>query len=360
MKIIKFLFLSFMLVFSALNAAEFSKAASGEPVFMQDGDQKEFCPICGMPLAKHYKTTHAAKLENGKDRHYCSIRCLVYENEESPVDLTTVKTIDAKTQKIIDANSAFYVIGSSAPTTMTKVSKYAFENENDAKEFINEFGGKMGKFEDVLELEKKDFAKSKLKKQKEVYPKSKAIYEKNCTPLDPMKFDNITDLRNELKKVCKFDDEKELKSVSFYLWEVVRLQINVNKDDKCPVCGMFVAPHKQWASKIVYDDDKYYAFDGVKDMMKFYLEPQKYGGDANKTIKQIQVSDYYSLTLTDAKTAFFVVGSDVLGPMGNELIPFKNEQNAKNFSLDHKGVQIYKFDEITTKILCELDGKKCE
>ncbi|MCI6988538.1 MAG: nitrous oxide reductase accessory protein NosL [Campylobacter sp.] len=360
MKIVKFLLLSLMLAFMPLSATEFNKAASGEPVFMQDGDQKEFCPICGMPLNKHYKTTHAATLKNGKDRHYCSIRCLVYENEENPVDLTTVKTIDAKTEKIIDANSAFYVVGSKAPTTMTKVSKYAFENEDDAREFMGEFGGEIAKFEDVLALEESDFAKSKLKKQKEIYPKGRSFYEKNCTPLNPQNFENIKALRNKLKKTCKFSDEKELSAPALYLWEVVRMQMSINENDKCPVCGMFVAPHKQWASKIIYENNEYKVFDGVKDMMKFYLEPQKYGGDKNTKIKQIQVNDYYLLTITDAKTAFFVAGSDVLGPMGNELIPFKDEKNAKIFSLDHKGVKIYKFDEINVKLLCELDGKKCE
>ena len=42
-----------------------------------------------------------------------------------------------------------------------------------------------------------------------------------------------------------------------------------------------------------------------------------------------------------------VVGSNVMGPMGNELIPFKDETSAKDFSKDHVGKKILKFEEIT-------------
>ncbi|MFA6756407.1 MAG: nitrous oxide reductase accessory protein NosL, partial [Sulfurospirillaceae bacterium] len=66
-------------------------------------------------------------------------------------------------------------------------------------------------------------------------------------------------------------------------------------------------------------------------------------------------TDYYTLEALEAKDAFYVVGSDVYGPMGNELIPFSKEANAKTFRDDHKGKQIVSFDEITPELVKTLD-----
>ena len=136
--------------------------------------------------------------------------------------------------------------------------------------------------------------------------------------------------------------------------------LNLSKTDKCPVCGMFVYKYPKWAAFIYYEKDgksKHLAFDGVKDMMKFYFEPAKWGKYKNiqNRIKKILVRDYYTLKPVLAEPAWYVVGSDVFGPMGNELIPFKTEAAAKNFLRDHKGKKILRFNEITKELVYKLD-----
>jgi copper chaperone NosL len=68
----------------------------------------------------------------------------------------------------------------------------------------------------------------------------------------------------------------------------------------------------------------------------------------------LTVKEYYSLTPLDARAAFFVIGSDVYGPMGSELIPFKTEKEAKSFKLDHKGTRILRFNDITRQAVKSL------
>ena len=92
-------------------------------------------------------------------------------------------------------------------------------------------------------------------------------------------------------------------------------------------------------------------FDGVKDMMVFYFNPEKFNGAPREEIKDILVKDYYSLELLSAKKAFFVVGSDIYGPMGHELIPFSSKDAAENFMKDHHGKEILIFDRITPEII---------
>ena len=53
--------------------------------------------------------------------------------------------------------------------------------------------------------------------------------------------------------------------------------------------------------------------------------------------------------------AWYVVGSDVYGPMGKELMPFKDEAAAKEFKVDHKGTAILSFQDITPALIKTLD-----
>ena len=50
-----------------------------------------------------------------------------------------------------------------------------------------------------------------------------------------------------------------------------------------------------------------------------------------------------------------MVGSDVYGPMGKELMPFQDEAAAKEFKVDHKGTAILSFQAITPALIKTLD-----
>jgi nitrous oxide reductase accessory protein NosL len=126
--------------------------------------------------------------------------------------------------------------------------------------------------------------------------------------------------------------------------------------DKCPVCGMFVAKYPDWIAEILFKDGSYAVFDGAKDMFKYHFDLKRYHSSKTQgDIDSIYVTDYYDLTLIDGTKAFFVIGSDVFGPMGRELIPFKEEGGARDFLKDHKGKAILKFNEVTREMIKKLD-----
>ncbi len=346
-----------MLLFFMLStlSADFTKAATITPQLLQDGAKKEWCSVCGMSLRDYYKTSHAAKLEDGTTHQYCSIRCLAVDEQE--YKLKDIQVVDVVSQKFIPASSAFYVIGSEIKGTMSRVSKLAFLNEDDADDFAMDYNGKMGDFTLAFAMAKDslkdDIEMAQSKKQKQVYPMGKKIFEKKCKKdIDLNEFKTINELKANLDKSCKNLKDKEFQPLSLYLFEVKRLEgvkkrIVFSKDDKCPVCGMFVYKYPKWAAQIVYKDNKF-SFDGVKDMMKYYFLHKD-------NIKEMLVSNYYTLEAIDAKDAYYVIGSDVYGPMGDELIPFSSEDEARSFSLDHKGKKVLKFDDITSEILKSLD-----
>jgi copper chaperone NosL len=125
-----------------------------------------------------------------------------------------------------------------------------------------------------------------------------------------------------------------------------------SEKERCPVCGMFVAKYPSWLAQVYMNDGKTHFFDGVKDMMALYFEPQKYGSDS--TVAEIYVTDYYTQNWIDGKKAFYVTGSDSLGPMGHELIPFDSMAAAEAFKKDHHGKEILSFDQINLDLVNEM------
>ncbi|MDP2904435.1 MAG: nitrous oxide reductase accessory protein NosL [Methylovulum sp.] len=131
--------------------------------------------------------------------------------------------------------------------------------------------------------------------------------------------------------------------------------VTIKETDRCPVCGMFVYKYPKWIALIVFQDGAHYFYDGVKDMFKHIFDTAKYTpGRSAETIKEIYVTDYYDVELIDAKSAFYVIGSDVLGPMGHELLPFKDQESAQEFLEDHAGKSILRFQEVTPVIIESL------
>ena len=129
-----------------------------------------------------------------------------------------------------------------------------------------------------------------------------------------------------------------------------------SKKDKCPVCGMFVFKYPDWTAQIIFTDGPAFFFDGAKDLFKFYFDIKKYSPEkSQKDIAAIYVTEYYEMKLIKAEDAFFVIGSDVYGPMGHELIPFASKADAEEFMKDHKGRRIIKFGGVKPAMIKKLD-----
>ncbi|PUE67445.1 nitrous oxide reductase accessory protein NosL [Arcobacter lacus] len=194
-------------------------------------------------------------------------------------------------------------------------------------------------------------------KQTLVAKKGKKIFEEMCDKNQIKDFNSQDEAKDFLTKnsICKNLDEDKIEAVTLYLSNPILANdksqiIDVPKDAKCPVCGMYVSKYPKWVAKISAKDENSYYFDGVKDMLKFYFNPSKYSKN-EVTINEITVTDYYSLESINAKNAYFVTDSNVYGPMGKEIIPFKDENQAKKFMQDHSGKKVLKFEELDKTII---------
>jgi len=115
--------------------------------------------------------------------------------------------------------------------------------------------------------------------------------------------------------------------------------------DRCAVCGMKVTPFPNWVAAVAFKDGSQYFFDGPKDMFNFLFDLQQYRPNATQAdIAEVQVTEYYTVQRRDAREVFFVTGSDVMGPMGNELVPVAGEEALKTFIQDHGQTEVMRYD----------------
>lgn len=371
----KKMILVILLLLSPELFAQFSKKATTDVVLVQKG-QNRWCPISGQNLVDYYKTSYTAKLKaNNLLRQYSSLTSLAIDKQEHGIDTSDIKALDVVSQTYINTKNAFFLVNSRIEPTFGKISVLAFRHKSDALAYSKKYEGTIVSFDRALELVEKNL-KPSLAYMETIYKKKsynmgKRIYKKRCKKIDPNDFIEINDLKKEIfdKNLCGRLDEKYLQALSLYLWNIKRAgktdtnndSVKVNKDEKCPVCGMFVYKYPRWASQIFFNHDgheEHLSFDGVKDMMKFYFNSTKWGKYdfiKTKNITKMLVTDYYTQKAMDARGAYFVEGSDIYGPMGHELIPFSSKSDAENFKHDHKGSRVLSFKEIKEREVYDLD-----
>ncbi|MCM8611799.1 nitrous oxide reductase accessory protein NosL [Accumulibacter sp.] len=126
--------------------------------------------------------------------------------------------------------------------------------------------------------------------------------------------------------------------------------------DLCPVCGMLVSRYPHWIAVVAYRDGQAHFFDGAKDLFKYLGNLARHApGRSTGDIASIWVTEYYGLTRIDARRAFYVIGSDVPGPMGHEFVPFATRADAEEFLKEHRGHRIVSFGEATAELAARLD-----
>ncbi len=118
------------------------------------------------------------------------------------------------------------------------------------------------------------------------------------------------------------------------------------KNSKCIHCGMNTQKYQQWIG-VIKEKQKIAITCSPRCLLLVCLR------DKEKLKADLSLKDYYEQTKIDAKKTFFVVGSKILGPMGNDFIPFKTKKDADLFLQDNQGKKILSFQEIDFKTIME-------
>lgn len=114
------------------------------------------CDNCRMDRNHWARTRH--EFQNSKGTfHTCSIHCVADMNvrmKENPKNVKVAEYLHP--EKMLDAEEAFYVVGSTAPGTMTGKSKIAFSSKEEAGKFAAAYGGYVSDFDGALSVAGKE------------------------------------------------------------------------------------------------------------------------------------------------------------------------------------------------------------
>jgi nitrous oxide reductase accessory protein NosL len=151
--------------------------------------------------------------------------------------------------------------------------------------------------------------------------------------------------------------------------------VGLTTEDRCDVCGMVIPNHPGPSAQIFYADerpsghDNPARFDSTWEAFQYDFERR----DRGWSREVFYVTDYsvvdYSVSeeggdsvisthpgaeaFADAESVTFVVGSEVNGAMGRDLIAFTERGDAESFRDEYDGT-LAAFDEVTPETIAQL------
>jgi nitrous oxide reductase accessory protein NosL len=96
-------------------------------------------------------------------------------------------------------------------------------------------------------------------------------------------------------------------------------------------------------------DGRTFYFCSNRCLLTAWRQPHRHLG-ANARIDRMVVLDYFSGKPLDGLTAWWIAGSDVIGPMGPVLVTLESEQDVKAFQRRHGGTQVFKPGQIDASL----------
>ncbi len=135
---------------------------------------------------------------------------------------------------------------------------------------------------------------------------------------------------------------------------VFAYEMDYTKDTKCEVRHLKLYKAPKWTSKIELQNGKKIFFSSPKSMFEFYFRPANWayiGVKSEKDFKDILVTDYKTGKIIEARGAFFVYGSNVTSPAGDDLVPFDSYKQAKEFAKNHNGKRVFGFKEVSLGLI---------
>jgi len=124
-----------------------------------------------------------------------------------------------------------------------------------------------------------------------------------------------------------------------------------------PMFSISLDKYPKWHCEALLKNGHKAEFISVKSMMQVYMH-QDYFLKRNlleAPMEKIYIKDYLTGEQADAKQAVYVFGSRIIGPHGDDLIPFATETNAKLFMMKHGGTKLLPYSKITAGLLRYLD-----
>ncbi|MCJ8318620.1 MAG: nitrous oxide reductase accessory protein NosL [Colwellia sp.] len=131
--------------------------------------------------------------------------------------------------------------------------------------------------------------------------------------------------------------------------------VAIESSEECHLCGMLITrfdgPKGELFSK--EQGDKAFKFCSTRDMFSYYLDPENQRNVAQMLVHDMSKMPWGTINdehFIDAKTAWYVDGSEKTGAMGKTLASFSLQVDAQAFAKEFGG-NVIAFDSISLSIL---------
>ena len=152
---------------------------------------------------------------------------------------------------------------------------------------------------------------------------------------------------------CAAKSEKQASAAGEGQTAVMQPQV-IPDNVTCGKCGMYPARYPRWQSQIIFKDGAMTPFDGCKCMFNFMFDMARYDkAHSMNDVSVAWVKDFNSGAWINAVDAHYVVGSNMMGPMGKELIPFADPSAAMKFHQEQGG-SVMQYADINPDVLKTL------
>lgn len=115
---------------------------------------------------------------------------------------------------------------------------------------------------------------------------------------------------------------------------------------RCKHCGMKIDPASAWRADLVTADGMITSFDTPRCAFTSWRS-------GKSQAVSLKVQDYYDRRWRNAEELRFMIGGDVVGPMGPDLVPVDPSRSTK-FIQDHSADRALRLDEITMDVLSNV------
>ncbi len=126
----------------------------------------------------------------------------------------------------------------------------------------------------------------------------------------------------------------------------VAVTAGCKKEERCQKCGMKIDMASPWRAELVTAEGTKIPF----DTPRCALDTWKNG---KAQARSLRVQEYYDRTWRDAEEVRFMVGGDVQGPMGPDLVPV-DPSRATKFVQDHSAERYLTLAEVTPAVISGL------
>ena len=125
------------------------------------------CLFCGMKRSQFGHSWVVLEHDDTTFTGVCSVHCAaIYMALHTGEFISRITVGDYNTQKQIDADNAFWVIGGDKIGVMTTRAKWAFETKEAADDFMRKHGGRPSTFNETLKASFEDMYEDILMIQK--------------------------------------------------------------------------------------------------------------------------------------------------------------------------------------------------